>query len=118
MRRKAVGEKILSMLEAALPDVEWSARVTGASRSGGACGSVTSDRISYNYDDKNSLIAEAVYMIYIVDVNSTEAVDEMADTAFTVLNDDDLDGLAISSRVKQVIYGSPQGKPTAGDGTS
>lgn len=114
MKRKEVTAAVIKRLAEALPDIRWQQRVSGAGRGKDVEGSVTNDRISYRYDDKDSLIASAVYYIYIVDANSTENVDEMADVAFKALNDDDLDGLAIVGEIKRIIYGSPQGKPQAG----
>lgn len=114
MKRKEVTAAILKLLSEALPNIRWQQRISGAGRSKDVEGSVTNDRTDYRYDDKDSLVATAVYYVYIVDANSTENVDEMADTAFKVLNDDDLDGIAVVGEVKRIIYGSPQGRPQAG----
>ena len=114
MRRKAITAAIIELLAKALPDIRWQQRISGAGRGKDVEGSVTNDRIAYHYDDKESLVATAVYHIYIVDANSTENVDELADVAFKALNDDDLDGIAVVGEIKRIIYGSPQGKPQAG----
>lgn len=114
MKRKAITAAIIGLLAEVLPDVSWQERISGAARSKAVEGSVTNDRISYRYDDKDCLVATGLYYIYIVDANSVESVDEMSDTAFKALNDEDLGGMAIVGDVKRVIYGTPQGKPQVG----
>ncbi len=114
MRRKEISTAIRSMLETALPTVRWTERLAGASRGKEVCGSVTCDRVSYRWDDKTTLVATAVYSIYLVDTATTGGVDDMADLVFSALHADDLDGLAIDSNILNVMYGCAQGKPDVG----
>ena len=114
MKRKEINRAILSLLESSASSVEWSERLAGASRGKNICGSVTCDRISHVWDDKQCLIATAVYSIYLVDTPCTGTVDDIADDVFSALHSDDLGGLAIDSNILNVVYGGAQGKPEVG----
>lgn len=114
MRRKEISAAIRALLEDSVPAVKWTERLTGASRGADIYGSVTCDRVDYAWDDKTSLVATAVYSIYLVDSASTGAVDDLADEVFQTLHSDDLEGLLIDSNIKRVVYGSAQGKPEIG----
>ena len=114
MRRATVTQAIFETLKEAVPEVPWSVRFSGANRSKGVEGTVSCDRVSFEYDSKDSLVAKATYNIYILDANSTENVDELADKVFLVLNDDDLDGVIICGDITQVQYGSMPGMPSSG----
>lgn len=114
MRRATVTQTIVDILKEAVPEVPWGVRFSGANRSKGVEGTVSCDRVSFEYDSKDSLVAKATYNIYILDANSTENVDELADKVFFVLNDDDLDGVIICGDITQVQYGSMPGMPSSG----
>ena len=114
MRRATVTQTIVDILNEAVPEVPWGIRFSGANRSKEVEGTVSCDRVSFEYDSKDSLVAKATYNIYILDANSTENVDELADKVFVVLNDDDLDGVIICGDITQVQYGSMPGMPSSG----
>lgn len=114
MRRKEIGAAIRSLLETSVPTVSWTERLAGASRGKDVCGSITCDRVTYQWQDKTTLIATATYSIYLVDTPSSGTVDDLADEVFTALHSDNLDGMVIDSNVLSVLYGSAQGKPDIG----
>ena len=109
MRRNEVTQAIIECLKNAVPEVPWGVRITGANRSKVVEGSVTCDRVSFEYDSKDSLVAKATYLIYIIDPNSTENVDVLGDKVFFALNNDDLDGVVICGDVTNITYGSAPG---------
>ena len=114
MRRAEVTQTIFETLKEAVPEVPWSVRLTGANRSKGIEGTVSCDRVSFQYDAKDSLVAKAIYGIYILDANSTENVDALADKVFAVLNDDDLGGVITCGDITEIQYGSKPGAAGSG----
>lgn len=114
MRRKEISGAIRSHLESFVPAVKWIERLSGASRGKEVCGSITCDRVSYQWEDKTDLIATAIYSIYLIDAASTGTVDDLADEVFMALHAEDLGGAVIDSNVMQVVYGSAQGRPEVG----
>ena len=114
MRRKEISGAIRSHLESFVPAVKWIERLSGASRGKEVCGSITCDRVSYQWEDKMDLIATAIYSIYLIDAASTGTVDDLADEVFMALHAEDLGGAVIDSNVLQVVYGCAQGKPDVG----
>lgn len=113
MRRTVVTNAILTALQANVPDIPWSTKVFGVATSNKPEGTIACDRVDFKYDTKNSLVTTATYYIYIVDVNSTIDVDELADAAFQCLNNDDLGGVLIVGDVVRISYGVAPGKPTS-----
>lgn len=114
MRRKEISGAIRSHLESFVPAVKWIERLSGASRGKEVCGSITCDRVSYQWEDKTDLIATAIYSVYLIDAASTGTVDDLADEVFMALHAEDLGGAVIDSNVMQVVYGSAQGRPEVG----
>ncbi|MBR6635948.1 MAG: hypothetical protein IKK97_00705 [Phascolarctobacterium sp.] len=110
MRRAEVTNAILTTLQANVPAVPWSAKVFGAATSNKVEGTIACDRVEYQYDSKNSLVATATYYVYIVDVNSTNDVDGLADAVFQCLNNDDLAGVLIVGDIVRISYGVAPGK--------
>ena len=92
MRRKEISGAIRSHLESFVPAVKWIERLSGASRGKEVCGSITCDRVSYQWEDKTDLIATAIYSIYLIDAASTGTVDDLADEVFMALHAEDLGG--------------------------
>nr|DAZ15049.1 MAG TPA: Minor tail protein U Alpha-Beta fold, VIRAL PROTEIN [Caudoviricetes sp.] len=113
-KRVEVRDTILSWLKSAFPDIAWSTMHKGAQRGSSITGSLVNDRISYTYDTKNSLVAKAEYYIILIDPNNMDTVDALADGGFELLDSDDLDGVAIESYVREVIYGAAPQKADAG----
>lgn len=114
MRRAEVTQTIFDYLKTSVPEVPWSVRLSGANRSKEVEGTVSCDRVSFQYDTKDSLVAKAIYGIYILDANSTENVDALADKVFAVLNNDDLGGVVICGDITQIQYGSKPGMAGSG----
>ena len=114
MKQAEVTGIILDQLRNKVPQIPWSARLTGADRGRTVMGTVTCDRVAFFYDTKDDLVAKAEYKIYILDANSTENVDELAEVVFAALNNDDLGGALIVGDITDIVYGSSQGKPNSG----
>jgi hypothetical protein len=73
---------------------------------------VACDSVTFEYDSKDiSVVANATYYVYIVDLNSTVDVDGLADEVFQCLNNDDLGGVLIVGDVVRINYGLAPGKP-------
>lgn len=114
-RREEVTAAIKELLEENIPDVEWLTLITGAKRGREITGTITCDRISYSNDCKGEREATAKYSIYILDNNSIEGVDAIADKVDKVLTaNPDLNRWATDSRVKEIMFGVAQGKEKAG----
>ncbi len=113
-KRIEVTNAIIGLLKKKVPEANWNASITGVNRSSKLEGTVTCDRIEYNYEAYDVLTAKAVYSIYIVDMNSIEGVDDIADKAFVLLNNSDLAGTITEGLVSKIIYGTAQGKQNAG----
>lgn len=113
-KRIEVRDTIMTWLRETFPNVAWSSMYKGAQRANVLTGSLVSDRISYAYDTKNSLVAKAEYLIILIDPNNMETVDALADEIFELLDSDDLDGIVIESYVREVIYGAAPQRADAG----
>lgn len=113
MRRAEVTNAILEALQAGVPDISWTAKIAGVATSNKVEGTIACDRVTFEYDSKNSLVANATYFVYIVDLNSTNDVDGLADAAFQCLNNEDLGGVLIVGDVVRINYGIAPGKPNS-----
>ncbi len=112
MRRTEVTNAILETLQANVPSVPWTSKVSGVATSNAVEGTVACDSVTFEYDSKdNSVVANATYYVYIVDLNSTTDVDGLADEVFQCLNNDDLGGVLIVGDVVRINYGLAPGKP-------
>lgn len=113
MKQSELTKIIVDYLSSNIP-IDWNGRLTGATLSNKVEGSVTCDRVDFHYDEKVCLVASATYKIYILDANSMEDVDELADKVFHLLNNDDLNGVLIDGLITNITYGSAQGLPKSG----
>lgn len=112
MRRAEVTNAILETLQANVPNVPWTSKVSGVATSNAVEGTVACDSVTFEYDSKDiSVVANATYYVYIVDLNSTVDVDGLADEVFQCLNNDDLGGVLIVGDVVRINYGLAPGKP-------
>ena len=72
-------------------------------------------KISYEWLDKFTKAATATFSIYVMDISSTNEVDNIADDIIRVLsNNRTLSGTVVDSLVQEVIYGMAQGRPDVG----
>lgn len=114
-RRTEITEVLLGLLWDQLPEVHWSSLVTGASRTNRLEGTVSCDRITYQEMTKTARKGIMSYSIYLMDTQSIEGVDTLADKLDDLLTKyDDLGGWCSGSRVKEIIFGAAQGKSNAG----
>ena len=112
MRRTEVTNVILETLQTNVPSVPWTSKVSGVATSNSVEGTVACDSVTFEYDSKDiSVVANATYYVYIVDLNSTVDVDGLADEVFQCLNNDDLGGVLIVGDVVRINYGLAPGKP-------
>ena len=112
MRRAEVTNAILETLQVKVPSVTWTSKVAGVATSNAVEGTVACDSVTFEYDSKDiSVVANATYYVYIVDLNSTVDVDGLADEVFQCLNNDDLGGVLIVGDVVRINYGLAPGKP-------
>lgn len=114
-KREEVTKALMDLLGQEVPEVSWSQQLTGAARSKELEGSVSCDRISFEWNAKNVRMATASYSIYLLDANTLDGVDELADKIDSVLCEHwHLGGIAVNSAVKEIIFGAAQGKTNAG----
>ena len=113
-RRKAVSDAIFDILTENVPEVTWTKLFKGFQRGKGVVGSVVSDRVDFEYDAKNQLVATAKYTVIIADSENTDTVDDIADTVFELLDNDDLNGTATVGDVKRITYAAAPNKEDAG----
>lgn len=113
MRRNEITNAILDTLTTNIPSVPWTSKIIGVATSNTVEGTVACDSVTYQYDAKDSLVARATYYIYIVDLNSTNDVESVADQVFSVLNNSDLDGALIVGDIVRINYGVSPGKPNS-----
>ena len=113
-RRKAVSNAIFNMLAENVLEVTWTKFFKGFQRGKGVVGSVVSDSVAFEYDAKNQLVATAKYTIILADSENTETVDDIADTVFELLDNDDLNGEATIGEVKRITYAAAPTKSEAG----
>ena len=113
-RRQDVTNALYEMLTNGLPEVSWSKFFKGFQRGKGLVGSLVSDRIDFEYDSKNQLVATARYTIIIADSENMDTVDNAADIAFELIDNDDLNGTATIGEVKRISYAAAPNKSDAG----
>ena len=114
-KRTEVEEALYSLLMDQFPEIHWQKLVTGVARGREMMGTIAGERISYEWLDKFTKAATATFSIYVMDISSTNEVDNIADDIIRVLsNDRTLSGTVVDSLVKEVIYGMAQGRPDVG----
>lgn len=113
-RRLEVEHAIMDILETNLPTVNWVKIFKGFQRDKGIAGSLVNDRIDFEYDAKDQLVATAKYTVIIADSENTDTVDDIADEVFELLDSDDLNGTATIGEVKSIVYASAPTKAEAG----
>lgn len=113
-RRQDVTNALYEMLTNGLPEVSWSKFFKGFQRGKGLVGSLVSDRIDFEYDSKNQLVATARYTIIIADSENMDTVDTAADIAFELIDNDDLNGTATIGEVKRISYAAAPNREDAG----
>ena len=114
VKRKAVETAILTMLGTNIKDVTWTRYFKGFQRGKGVVGSLVSDRIDFEYDAKNQCKATGRYVLIIADSENTDTVDGVADEAFDLLDNDDLNGTVTICEVKRISYAAAPTKSDAG----
>ncbi len=114
-RRTEITDVIMGLLQDQLPEVHWNSLVTGASRTNRLEGTISCDRVTYVEMTKSGRKGVMSYSIYLMDTQSIEGVDALADKLDELLTRyDDLGGWCSGSRVKEIIFGVAQGKSNAG----
>ncbi len=114
-RRTEVTEALVRILEDEIKEVAWFKRTVGAVRGKVMHGTVSCDKISYEWDTKGDRTATATYSIFITDDSSVDGVDVIADRIDEVLTaNPSLDNWATDSVISEIVYGAAQGKTTVG----
>ena len=113
-KRQAVTDAIYGILSTNIKTVEWEKYFKGFQRGKGITGAVVCDHIDFEYDAKDQLLATATYTIIIADPNNLDTVDTLADTAFELLDCDNLNGTAEIGLIKSINYASAPTKVDAG----
>ena len=113
-KRQAVTDAIYGILSTNIQTVEWEKYFKGFQRGKTITGAVVCDHIDFEYDAKNQLLATATYTIIIADPNNLDTVDTLADTAFELLDCDNLNGTAEIGLIKSINYASAPTKVDAG----
>lgn len=114
-KREEVTRALMDLLAHGVPEVSWSQTLTGAVRSKKLEGTISCDRINFEYNAKNVRMATASYDIYLMDPDTLDGVDGLADKIDNLLNENwHLGGIATNSAVKEIIFGAAQGKTNAG----
>lgn len=114
-RRKEITDVLFDLLQDQIPEVHWGTLVTGANRTNRLEGTISCDRITYQEMTKQSRKGVLTYSIYLLDTQSIEGVDEIADEIDAILTQyPDLGGWCTDSRVKEIIFGAAQGRANVG----
>ncbi len=114
-KRTDITDVLMGLLKDQMPDVHWGSLVTGANRTSRLEGTVTCDRITYQEMTKSARKGVMTYSIYLLDTQSIEGVDALADELDALLTQyPDLGGWCTGSRVKEIIFGAAQGRANAG----
>ncbi len=105
----------MGLLQDQMPDVHWGSLVTGANRTNRLEGTLSCDRITYKKKKKNGRKGVLSFSIYLLDTQSIEGVDALADELDAILTQyPDLGGWCTDSRVKEIIFGAAQGRANVG----
>ena len=105
----------MGLLQDQMPDVHWGSLVTGANRTNRLEGTLSCDRITYQEMTKNGRKGVLSFSIYLLDTQSIEGVDALADELDAILTQyPDLGGWCTDSRVKEIIFGAAQGRANVG----
>ena len=114
-RREEVTAVLLELLQTEMPEVSWNKQLNGAVRGNELKGTVSCDRLEFEWTAKNVRMATASYAIYLIDVTSIDGVDALADKIDVILCENwQLGGAVTNSVVKSIIFGAAQGSPNAG----
>ena len=113
-KRTAVTDAIYGILSDNIKTVEWEKYFKGFQRGKTITGAVVCDHIDFEYDAKDQCLATATYTIIIADPNNLDTVDTLADTAFELLDCDNLNGTAEIGLIKSINYASAPTKVDAG----
>ncbi len=114
-RRTEIMDVLMGLLQDQMPDVHWGSLVTGANRTNRLEGTLSCDRITYQEMTKNGRKGVLSFSIYLLDTQSIEGVDALADELDAILTQyPDLGGWCTDSRVKEIIFGAAQGRANVG----
>lgn len=110
--RREVEEGLFSLLKDAFPQVHWNLERKGAARSAGLEGSLTCERVEFEWLDKQRKAATVTFSIFIIDAGNQVGADLLSDDIIEYLSENrTLGGLVFDSICNEVLYGQQQGRP-------
>lgn len=112
-KRTEVTNALLRIVEEAVPSVPWSVNITGSNVSKNIEGTVSCDRVLFDQQARDLIIATATFSVYVVDMGASAQIEDIGDTLFSALNNSDLDGTCLRCDVNSIIYGAPRGNSKA-----
>lgn len=112
-KRTEVTEALAEIVREAVPDVPWSVNIAGLNASKDVQGTISCDRVAFDQQAADLIIATATYTIYVVDMSGDAQIDDIGDALFDALNCSDLNKTCLVCYVNNIIYGAPRGNPKA-----
>lgn len=114
-RREEVAAALLELLQEEVTEVVWQEAIKGVKRAKEVTGTISCDKVTYALDAKGEREATANYSIWVLDPNSENGVDSIADKVDAVLTaNPTINRWATDSMVKEIMFGVAQGTATAG----
>lgn len=105
-RAREVTNALADIIKEAVPGVKWNVNIVGASAGKGLEGTISCDEVTFEQDAYDVCTAKAVYSIYVLDINGTTDIDDLSDTLFEVLHNNDLGGMIDNGLVKRIVFGA------------
>lgn len=105
-RAREVTNALADIIKEAVPSVKWNINIVGASAGKGVEGTISCDEVNFEQDAYDICTATAIYSIYVLDINGRTDVDDLSDTLFEVLHNNDLGGLIDNGVVKRIVFGA------------
>lgn len=105
-RAREVTNALADIIKEAVPGVKWNVNIIGASAGKGLEGTISCDEVTFEQDAYDVCTATVVYSIYVLDINGTTDIDDLSDTLFEVLHNNDLGGMIDNGLVKRIVFGA------------
>ena len=105
-RAREVTNALADIIKEAVPGVKWNVNIVGAAAGKGVEGTISCDEVTFEQDAYDVCTAMAVYSIYVLDINGITDIDDLSDTLFEVLHNNDLGGMIDNGLVKRIVFGA------------
>lgn len=111
-----ISHAVLTVLSSAFPDVVWAEEIKGAGIPTVPTGTISADEIRYERRSKISDVATVSFSIYLIVPDPEDRrAEELALSVKAVLTQhSDLNGAALDSRVRRILFGTAPGVHGAG----